>query len=72
MLLNEREEKVLEAMKGFDLYGDRPTCNTLDLMDDLGKEFTKDQIKGYLSSLEKKYLIIDCEMPNGSIAWQVL
>jgi len=66
--LNINELRVLKALSLCDEYGDRPTGDA----DYLAGEFSVNQVKGYLSSLSKKKLIIDCEMPNGRIAWQLL
>lgn len=74
--LNQNERTVLCAIAGGDHYGDRPTRHPEDILDEVnhGRLFpmTKNQLKGYLGVLVQKDLIIDCELPSGDTAWQVL
>jgi hypothetical protein len=69
VLLNPNEMAVLEEIKGCDYYEDRPSCHPADICVD---GLSKNQIKGYLSALDKKGVIIECEYPNNIFGWSAI
>ena len=69
--LNENEKKVLDVISSGDEWDERPTRVAEDIYD-LVDELSVNQIKGYLSQLEQKGLIIECELPGDVKAWQEL
>jgi len=69
--LNENERCVLEAINehGEDFGGRMSICAS-DLPQLTG--LTSRQIRGYVTDLSRKDLIIECEFPNDIMGWQIL
>ena len=67
--LTQLETEVLNIISYGDDFEEMPTQCFEDIMD--GFDGTKDQLKGVLSSLFKKDLIIEGEYPNGMTAYHL-
>jgi len=67
--LSTLEKEVLSIIKSGDDFEEMPTQCFLDIMDYF--KGTKSQLKGVLSSLFKKDLILEGEYPNGMTAYHL-
>lgn len=67
--LTELEKEVVEIISEGHEFENMPTQCFLDIMDYFSG--TKSQLKGVLSSLFKKDLIIEGEYPNGMTAYHL-
>lgn len=67
--LTELEREVVNIISEGHEFENMPTQCFLDIIDDFSG--TKSQLKGVLSSLFKKDLIIEGEYPNGMTAYHL-
>lgn len=68
--LNTNEKAILNYITTYgDEFNDRPTLHKSEICPE---GFTKNQVSGYISDLDKKGLIVECEFPNGQTGWQAL